>query len=299
MAAKLSTYRAKRDFEITAEPSGKTKVAPGERLRFVIQKHDATRLHYDLRLEHEGVFKSWAVTRGPSRDPADKRLAVEVEDHPLDYGDFEGTIPQGQYGGGTVMLWDRGYFASTPGTTVAKGLAKGDLKVVFAGERMQGSWVLVRMKHDRAGGKRTNWLLIKHRDEFSREDDGDALTREAVTSVASGRTMDQIARGVGKGPLAFITAKAASKTRSPPRGCGIPTGAIRKLRPRRPRPRCPNRPGRRASGPPRARRRRLPPSSHPSSAARSTARRRGTAGCMRSSSTAIGCSFASRPARPP
>ncbi len=215
MAAKLSTYRAKRDFEITAEPSGKAKVAPGERLRFVIQKHDATRLHYDLRLEHEGVFKSWAVTRGPSRDPADKRLAVEVEDHPLDYGDFEGTIPEGQYGGGTVMLWDRGYFASTPGTTVAKGLAKGDLKVVFAGERMQGSWVLVRMKHDRAGGKRTNWLLIKHRDEFSREDDGDALTKDAQTSVASGRTMDQITRGVGKGPLAFITAKTAGKTRSP------------------------------------------------------------------------------------
>ena len=216
MAAKLSAYRAKRDFKVTAEPSGKAKVLPGKRLRFVIQKHDATRLHYDLRLEHGGVFKSWAVTRGPSPDPADRRLAVEVEDHPLDYGDFEGTIPEGQYGGGTVMLWDRGHFASAPGTTVAKGLAKGDLKIVFAGERMQGSWVLVRMKNDRDGGKRTNWLLIKHRDQFAKEGDADALTRDAQSSVASGRTMDQIARGVGKGPLPFITAKAAGKARSAP-----------------------------------------------------------------------------------
>ncbi|HRD29411.1 MAG TPA: DNA polymerase ligase N-terminal domain-containing protein, partial [Caulobacter sp.] len=136
--AKLATYRAKRDFSITAEPSGEVAVAASRRRRFVIQKHAATRLHYDLRLEHEGVFLSWAVTRGPSRDPADKRLAVEVEPHPLDYGDFEGTIPKGEYGGGTVMLWDRGYWAPEPGFDVAKGLKKGELKVVFAGERMQG-----------------------------------------------------------------------------------------------------------------------------------------------------------------
>lgn len=106
---KLSTCRSKRDFQKTAEPSGKTQIAHSNRRRFVIQKRDATRLHYDLRLELEGVFKSWAVTKGPSLDPHDKRLAVEVEDHPLDYGDIEGTIPKGQYGGGTVMLWDRGY----------------------------------------------------------------------------------------------------------------------------------------------------------------------------------------------
>src|SRR6266511_2854750 len=108
---KLSTYRAKRDFTKTAEPSGARKVARSARLRFVIQKHAARRLHYDFRLELDGVFKSWAVTRGPSLNPSDKRLAVEVEDHPLDYGDFEGTIPKGEYGGGAVMLWDRGYWA--------------------------------------------------------------------------------------------------------------------------------------------------------------------------------------------
>ena len=108
---KLADYQAKRDFKKTSEPSGKAKIRAAEYPRFVIQKHDATRLHYDLRLEHDGVFKSWAVTKGPSLNPADKRLAVEVEDHPLDYGDFEGTIPKGEYGGGTVMLWDRGVWA--------------------------------------------------------------------------------------------------------------------------------------------------------------------------------------------
>ena len=114
---KLSTYKQKRDFELTEEPSGDRPLVMSNRRRFVIQKHDATRLHYDLRLELDGVFKSWAVTKGPSLDPHDKRLAVEVEDHPLDYGDFEGTIPKGQYGGGTVMLWDRGYWEPEGGKT--------------------------------------------------------------------------------------------------------------------------------------------------------------------------------------
>ena len=163
---RLSTYRKKRDFEQTAEPSGDRPVKPSERRRFVIQKHAATRLHYDLRLEFDGVFKSWAVTRGPSLDPHDKRLAVEVEDHPLDYGDFEGTIPKGQYGGGTVQLWDRGYWESED---PEKGFKKGDLKFTLYGDKLGGSWVLVRMRHDRDGGKRTNWLLIKHRDEYARE----------------------------------------------------------------------------------------------------------------------------------
>ena len=146
---KLSEYRAKRDFKKTAEPRGKV-VRAAEYPRFVIQKHDATRLHYDLRLEVDGVFKSWAVTRGPSLDPSDKRLAVEVEDHPLDYGDFEGTIPKGEYGGGTVMLWDRGFWVPEGEQASADdALRDGELKFTIAGEKLQGSWVLVRMKFDR------------------------------------------------------------------------------------------------------------------------------------------------------
>jgi bifunctional non-homologous end joining protein LigD len=200
----LSTYRKKRDFEMTAEPSGDAAVAPSKRRRFVIQKHDATRLHYDLRLEFDGVFKSWAVTRGPSLDPHDKRLAVEVEDHPLDYGDFEGTIPKGQYGGGTVQLWDRGYWESDD---PEGGYKKGDLKFTLYGEKLHGSWVLVRMRNDRSGGKRTNWLLIKHRDEFAREGKANRILDED-RSVASGRTMEEIAAGKGKAPKPFMTAKA-------------------------------------------------------------------------------------------
>ena len=203
----LSTYRKKRDFEKTAEPSGDVKVAPSTKRRFVIQKHDATRLHYDLRLEFDGVFKSWAVTRGPSLDPHDKRLAVEVEDHPLDYGDFEGTIPEGQYGGGTVMLWDRGTWESDD---PERGFKKGDLKFTLHGDKLQGSWVLVRMRGDRYGGKRTNWLLIKHRDEYAREGEANDLL-EDDRSVASGRTMAQIAQGEGKAPKPFML---ATKTRA-------------------------------------------------------------------------------------
>ena len=204
----LSVYRTKRDFTKTAEPSGKTKVAPAKQRRFVIQKHDATRLHYDLRLEFDGVFKSWAVTRGPSLDPKDKRLAVEVEDHPLDYGDFEGTIPKGQYGGGTVMLWDRGTWTSDD---PERGFKKGDLKFTLDGEKMHGEWVLVRMRSDRNGGKRTNWLLIKHRDEYAKSGKANTLLDEDK-SVASRRTMDQIAEGKGRGPVPFMTrAKNAAK----------------------------------------------------------------------------------------
>ena len=201
----LAIYRKKRDFEKTAEPSGEAKVTPSKRRRFVIQKHAAKQLHYDLRLEFDGVFKSWAVARGPSLDPHDKRLAVEVEDHPLDYGDFEGTIPKGQYGGGTVQLWDRGYWdADNP----ERGFEKGDLKFTLHGEKLGGSWVLVRMRHDRFGGKRTNWLLIKHRDDFAREGEANDIL-DADQSVASGRTMDQIAAGKGKAPKPFMTAKSS------------------------------------------------------------------------------------------
>jgi bifunctional non-homologous end joining protein LigD len=200
----LSTYRKKRDFEKTAEPTGDTHVQPSTQRRFVIQKHAATRLHYDLRLEFDGVFKSWAVTRGPSLDPHDKRLAVEVEDHPLDYGDFEGTIPKDQYGGGTVQLWDRGYWESDD---PERGFKKGDLKFTLHGEKLGGSWVLVRMRHDRDGGKRTNWLLIKHRDEFAKGGEANDIL-DADQSVASGRTMDEIAKGKGKAPKPFMMAKS-------------------------------------------------------------------------------------------
>jgi bifunctional non-homologous end joining protein LigD len=201
----LKTYRTKRDFTKTAEPSGNTTVPTSKLRRFVIQKHDAKRLHYDLRLEYGGVFKSWAVTRGPSLDPSEKRLAVEVEDHPLDYGDFEGTIPKGQYGGGTVMLWDRGYWL---GEDPEKGFAKGDLKFALEGEKLHGKFVLVRMKHDRNGGKRTNWLLIKHRDGYAREGKNDTVLSEEK-SVASGRSMSQIAAGKGRKPEPFMAKKSA------------------------------------------------------------------------------------------
>src|SRR6476659_5431037 len=205
---KLAAYQAKRDFHKTSEPSGRTPIKRAEYPLFIVQKHAATRLHYDLRLEHEGVFKSWAVTKGPSCDPRDKRLAVEVEDHPLDYGDFEGTIPKGEYGGGTVMLWDRGFWMPDEETAdVAAALRKGELKLTVAGDKLKGGWVLVRMKgRDGDRGKRNNWLLIKHRDEFACED-AEALLAED-RSVASGRTMDQIAAGKGRGAKPFMAAGA-------------------------------------------------------------------------------------------
>jgi bifunctional non-homologous end joining protein LigD len=206
----LASYRAKRDFSHTDEPSGRTAVPAAEQLRFVIQRHDATRLHYDFRLELDGVFKSWAITRGPSLDPHDKRLAVEVEDHPLDYGDFEGTIPEDQYGGGTVQLWDRGYWI--PEGDPREGLKRGDLKFTLVGERLSGSWVLVRMKWSRErsrGSNRTNWLLIKHRDQAAVDGDGDIVLKDP-TSVASGRTLKEIALGTGKPPTPFMTAKRRS-----------------------------------------------------------------------------------------
>jgi len=187
----LKTYRQKRDFRKTAEPSGKgTNSAGAKALSFVVQKHDATRLHYDFRLELDGVLKSWAVTRGPSTDPADKRLAVRVEDHPLDYGGFEGTIPEGQYGGGTVMLWDEGTWE--PLGDPHQGLEDGDLKFRLNGKRMKGEWVLVYMKgRDRSG--KQQWLLIKHADEFATPGDSH-LTDEFTTSVETGRDLDGIAK---------------------------------------------------------------------------------------------------------
>ncbi|HTJ56675.1 MAG TPA: DNA ligase D [Devosiaceae bacterium] len=188
----LKTYRQKRDFSKTAEPSGSSaKTSGGKALKFVVQKHDATRLHYDFRLELDGVLKSWAVTKGPSSDPADKRLAVQVEDHPLDYGDFEGTIPEGEYGGGTVLLWDEGTWE--PIGDPHRGLAKGDLKFRLNGRRMKGEWVLVHMKGRDQGGKE-NWLLIKHKDAYATPGENH-LTEEFTTSVETGRDLEGIAKG--------------------------------------------------------------------------------------------------------
>ena len=209
----LARYRQKRDFTKTDEPSGKTLVRPTDALRFVIQKHAASHLHYDLRLELDGVFRSWAVTRGPSIDPADKRLAVEVEDHPLDYGDFEGSIPKGEYGGGTVQLWDRGYWLPEGKLKPREALRAGDLKFTLKGERLKGSWVLVRMKNDRTGGKRTNWLLIKHRDAAARPGKAQSLL-DLDRSIASGRSMAQIASGKGRIPRPFMGSAPADRSKA-------------------------------------------------------------------------------------
>jgi bifunctional non-homologous end joining protein LigD len=184
----LSQYRRKRDFEVTPEPSGRTARTTRKKLRYVIQKHQASHLHYDFRLQWNGVLLSWAVPKGPSLDPSVKRLAAQVEDHPVDYGNFEGTIPQGEYGGGTVMLWDRGTW--TPEVDdVDAALAKGDLKFTLNGEKLRGSWVLVRTKFgDR---KKPQWLLIKHRDQYASIQDIETLEPR---SVATNRTLDQITR---------------------------------------------------------------------------------------------------------
>ncbi|MBA3497647.1 MAG: hypothetical protein H0T86_11130 [Gemmatimonadales bacterium] len=193
---RLAEYRRKRDFTRTAEPRGGPRKA-ARKLAYVIQKHAASHLHYDLRLELDGVMKSWAVPKGPSLDPAVKRLAMEVEDHPIDYNTFEGTIPKGEYGGGTVMVWDRGTYRYggvddvDPVEGLRRGYTKGDFKFELDGKRLTGSWVLVRTR--RGEPKRAQWLLIKHRDAAA--EPGSEVVEEYQTSVATGRTMDEIAAG--------------------------------------------------------------------------------------------------------
>jgi bifunctional non-homologous end joining protein LigD len=192
----LAEYTAKRDFTRTAEPKG-GRAPASKKLRYVIQKHAASRLHFDLRLELDGVMKSWAVPKGPSLDPAVKRLAMEVEDHPIEYNTFEGTIPEGEYGGGTVMLWDRGTYeyggtlGGNPIDALRAAYAKGDFKFILHGERLQGSWVLVRTRRDDRG--KAQWLLIKHRDEHALEGAEDEDRPD--TSVTTGRSMEEIAAG--------------------------------------------------------------------------------------------------------
>src|SRR5262245_37451337 len=188
----LQTYHAKRNFAVTPEPRGRPGRTAGH--QFVIQKHAARRLHYDLRLELDGVMKSWAVTRGPSLVPGEKRLAVETEDHPVEYNDFEGTIPESEYGGGTVMIWDRGTWS--PEEDPHRGLQKGHLDFSLQGEELQGHWHLVRM-HRRPGEKRNNWLLMKATDDVVRTAKDEDILEEMPDSVVSGRSIEQIAAGKG------------------------------------------------------------------------------------------------------
>jgi bifunctional non-homologous end joining protein LigD len=189
----LKKYREKRDFKTTTEPDGS---APGKNkstapLTYVVQKHRATSLHYDFRLEYNDVLLSWAVPKGPSLDPSVKRLAMHVEDHPLDYANFEGVIPEGEYGGGTVMVWDNGTW--TPEVDdVEQALKKGDLKFTLHGRKLRGSWVLVRTRG--FGGSKESWLLIKHRDEYASTED---ITAEQPLSVLTGRLLADIARDGG------------------------------------------------------------------------------------------------------
>jgi bifunctional non-homologous end joining protein LigD len=196
----LEEYRKKRRFDVTSEPEGKPvkaprkprKPAPAKRLAFVVQKHRATALHYDLRLEWNGVMLSWAVPKGPSYDPKVKRMAMQVEDHPMEYNSFEGVIPEGEYGGGTVMIWDEGlWIPESPDVDAA--LAKGDLKLTFEGKKLRGSWVMVRTGR-RPGQSKPAWLLIKHRDQWQSEQD---VTELFPRSVVSNRLLIEIARDEG------------------------------------------------------------------------------------------------------
>jgi bifunctional non-homologous end joining protein LigD len=229
----LETYRKKRNFAVTPEPSGATRrAAMGKRLRYVVQMHQASHLHYDFRLEWNGVLLSWAVPKGPSLDPAVKRLGMRVEDHPLDYAGFEGVIPRGEYGAGTVMVWDKGaWVPDNPDVDAA--LRRGDLKFTLYGEKLKGSWVLVRTKsgYPPSSG-RPAWLLIKHRDEFASTQDVEvAKPRSASTN----RTLTEITRdeggGTGEAPPATPDERPARPVRrSAPAARPAPRARARKSR---------------------------------------------------------------------
>lgn len=217
----LAEYKAKRDFAKTPEPGPKRGRIKGN--SFVIQKHAARRTHFDFRLEHDGVLKSWAVTKGPSLDPSQKRLAVMTEDHPLEYGKFEGVIPKGEYGAGPVMIWDEGTWE--PLNDPDEGLAKGDLKFRLHGHRLNGDFVLVRMKPRKEDRGRQNWLLIKKRDDYA----GEAVepAEEFDTSVKTGRTMDQIEHGES---AVWSSNKAQKKTSVPRAAMAKPRRAAKRGR---------------------------------------------------------------------
>ncbi|HEY7165407.1 MAG TPA: DNA polymerase ligase N-terminal domain-containing protein [Candidatus Binatia bacterium] len=193
----LAEYNRKRRFDVTPEPAGKVGPAKRAKREFVIQKHRATALHYDFRLEHDGVMLSWAVPKGPSLDPSNKRFAMQTEDHPIEYNQFEGVIPEGEYGGGTVMIWDYGTWEPEI-EDVGLALKKGDLKFKLHGKKLRGSWVLVRMRP-------RQWLLIKHRDDYASTDD---ITAAKNRSAVSRRTLGGIARAAGATPRQLAQAEA-------------------------------------------------------------------------------------------
>jgi bifunctional non-homologous end joining protein LigD len=202
---KLAEYNRKRRFGVTPEPAGRMGRVKKKELEFVVQKHRASHLHYDFRLEHDGVMLSWAVPKGPSLDPSVKRFAMQTEDHPIEYNQFEGLIPEGEYGGGTVMIWDRGTWEPEV-EDVDRALEKGELKFRLYGKKLRGSWVLVRMR-DR------QWLLIKHRDRFASTVD---ITAAKPRSVVSRRTLASIARAAGASPRQFAQAKEADASSAGP-----------------------------------------------------------------------------------
>src|SRR5712675_1881143 len=224
----LQAYHAKRKFDATPEPRGKQGRRKGS--QFVIQKHAARRLHYDLRLELDGVMKSWAVTRGPSLVPDEKRLAIHVEDHPIEYNAFEGTIPQGEYGGGTVMVWDRGQWY--PEGDPYAGYKKGHLDFSLEGKKLHGRWHLVRM-HGRAGEKKEPWLLIKSKDEDARSASDPDILEEEPLSVVSGRSMPEIAEGKGRKQVWHSNRSVADNVKSGAiKGARAPTSERASARPK-------------------------------------------------------------------
>jgi bifunctional non-homologous end joining protein LigD len=202
---KLAEYNRRRRFNVTPEPAGKAGRARKEALEFVVQKHRASRLHYDFRLEHDGVMLSWAVPKGPSLDPSNKRFAMQTEDHPIEYNQFEGVIPEGEYGAGTVMIWDRGIWKPEV-EDVDRALAQGDLKFTLEGQKLRGSWVLVKMRQ-------RQWLLIKHRDKFASTVD---VTTAKPRSAVSRRTLAGIAHSAGASPRQLAQAKEADASSAGP-----------------------------------------------------------------------------------